>query len=105
MMDRKPEEIINRTLTHKVEQLENRPYRHWHSNFGMIASLGGVIIMPILLCLWGGSYLDEVYPQHFSWRLSGIFLGFMWGLLNAGLWIKIENRKIELLDSKNKEEK
>ncbi len=100
----KPDDYINRTLSHKVEQLENRPYRHWSSNFGMIASLGGVIIMPILLGLWGGGYLDEYYPQHFSWRLSGLFLGFFWGIMNAYFWIKIEERKIARLDTSAKKE-
>ena len=93
------EEDISQNLIHKAEMLQNRPNRRWHSNFGMIASLGGVIIMPILLCLWGGTYLDVHYPQHFSWRLSGIFLGFIWGLTNAYLWIKTENRKIEDLNT------
>lgn len=102
----KPEDLINRVLEHKAEQLAHRPFRRWHSNFGMIASLGGVIIMPILIGLFGGGYLDEVYPQHFSWRLSGLFLGFLWGLINAYFWIKIEDRKIASLNCPaDKEEK
>ncbi|MEE6208085.1 MAG: AtpZ/AtpI family protein [Alphaproteobacteria bacterium] len=93
--DRKLEE----TLVHKAELMQQRGNRTWRANFGMIASLGGVIIVPILLGLWGGSYLDEVLPQRFSWRLSLLFVGFTWGFVNAYYWIKIENEKIDRIGS------
>ena len=92
------EQNIEETLLRKDEQIEQRPYRHWHANFGLIASLGGVIIVPILLGVIGGGWLDENYPQTFSWRLSGLFLGFMWGLMNAYFWLNIENKKIEKMN-------
>ncbi len=92
------EKQINQVLIDKAEMLQARDNRHWSSNFGMIASLGGVIIVPLLLGIAGGGWLDEHYPQHFSWRLSGIFLGFLWGLLNAYFWIILENKKIERLN-------
>ncbi len=82
-------------LIHKAELLKRRPYRHWSTHFGMIASLGGVIIVPILLGIWCGGYLDDVLPQRFSWRLSLLFIGFVWGAFNAYMWVKIENKKID----------
>ena len=93
-------EKIRDELRYKASLLKQRPERHWHSNFGMIASLGGVMIIPILLGLWLGGYLDEVYPQRFSWRLSLLFVGFAWGIFNAYMWISIENKKIAELDKK-----
>jgi predicted F0F1-ATPase subunit len=92
------EQEINEMLLHKAELLKIRSERHWSSNFGMIASLGGVIITPLLLGILGGGWLDENYPQHFSWRLSGLFLGFLWGGINAYFWIIVENKKIERLN-------
>lgn len=89
------DEKLEKTLVRKAELMQRRNSRSWRANFGMIASLGGVIIVPILLCLWGGSYLDEVLPQRFSWRLSLLFVGFAWGFFNAYHWIKIENEKID----------
>ena len=88
-------------LVHKAELLKVRPYRRWKTNFGMIAALGGVIIVPILLGIWCGGYLDEVLPQRFSWRLSLLFVGFVWGAFNAYMWIKIENDKIAEMDTKS----
>ncbi len=87
-------------LVYKAELLKQRPYRRWRSGFGMIASLGGVIIIPVLLGIWFGGYLDETAPQKFSWRLSFLFVGFVWGIFNAYMWVAIENRKIAELDAK-----
>ena len=89
------ERQIKDELMRKAELLKRRSDRTWRANFGMIASLGGVIIVPILLGLFSGSYLDEVLPQRFSWQLSLLFVGFVWGFFNAYLWIKVENEKIE----------
>ena len=86
-------------LVCKAEQIKRRPYRRWSSEFGMIASLGGVIIIPILLGILGGGYLDEKLPQHFSWRLSLLFVGFAWGMFNAYCWLKIEDEKIKKLEN------
>lgn len=99
------EQDINEMLLHKAELLKLRSERHWSSNFGMIASLGGVIITPLLLGILGGGWLDEHYPEHFSWRLSGLFLGFLWGGINAYFWITIENKKIERLSKTTRSKK
>ncbi len=87
-------------LVYKAELMKRRSERHWHTNFGMIASLGGVIVIPILLGIWLGGYLDEALPQRFSWRLSLLFVGFVWGGFNAYMWVTMENRKIAELDAK-----
>lgn len=90
-------EKVRDELVHKAELLRKRPYRKWNTHFGMIAALGGVIIIPILIGILVGGYLDEVLPQRFSWRLSLLFVGFVWGVFNAYMWIKVENQKIEEL--------
>ncbi|MBR1600645.1 MAG: AtpZ/AtpI family protein [Alphaproteobacteria bacterium] len=92
------EKKICDNLVYKAEQIKHRPYRRWNSEFGMIASLGGVIIIPILLGIWIGGYLDENLPQRFSWRLSLLFVGAVWGAFNAYWWLKIEEDKIRQLD-------
>lgn len=92
--DMQHEQQVEEILLHKAELIQQRPFRRWHANFGLIASLGGVVIVPIILGIFGGDWLDNNYPQAFSWRLSGLFLGFMWGLMNGYFWLKIENNKI-----------
>lgn len=85
-------------LIDKAERIKHRPCRRWNAEFGKIASLGGVIIIPILLGIFSGGWLDENWPQRFSWRLSLLFLGFVWGMFNAYLWMKAEYDKIKKLD-------
>ncbi|MBP5353324.1 MAG: AtpZ/AtpI family protein [Alphaproteobacteria bacterium] len=90
-------EAVKEQLVHKAEMMRKRQSHLLNVNFGMIAALGGVIIMPLVLSIWLGRYLDETYPQRFSWLLSMLFLGFAWGIFNAYLWLKYENEKIERL--------
>lgn len=98
------EKKIQKTLQRKAEQLKLRRKQRWNADFGMIASLGGVFIVPILLGIWGGKWLDEVFPQSFSWQLSLLFGGMLWGLINAYFWLKIENEKIARHEQHNEQE-
>lgn len=93
------EKKLSNHLIQKAEKIKHRPYRRWSSQFGMIASLGGVIIVPILLGIWSGGWLDDNLPQRFSWRLSLLFVGFVWGIFNAYWWLKIEEEKIKKLEN------
>jgi len=86
------------SLICKAEKIKKRPYIKWNTEFGMIASLGGVIIIPVLLGIWFGGWLDEHFAQHFSWRLSLLFVGFVWGGFNAYWWFQIEEAKIKRLE-------
>lgn len=99
------EKEICENLIYKAEQIKQRPYRRFNYHFGMVAALGGAIIIPILLGIWLGSYLDNTYPQKFSWRLSLLFIGFVWGGFNAYWWLKIENDKIAKLEKNNIKER
>lgn len=97
-------EKITSELARKAVMLKLRKNRDVSIGFGLIAALGGVIIIPILLGIWGGTFLDAHYPVNFSWRLSLIFCGFIWGMVNAYFWIKAENEKI-IDDDKKLQEK
>ena len=97
------EKEIRNTLLHKAQQLKVRRQQRWSADFGMIASLGGVIIVPILLGVFGGGWLDTHFPVDFSWRLSLLFLGLVWGLINAYYWLKIEDEKIRRNEKKQKD--
>jgi len=101
--DKNAEEITTH-LARKAVMLQIKPEQRISAGFGQIAALGGVIIIPILLGIWGGTFLDEHYPVSFSWRLSLIFCGFVWGMVNAYFWIKIENEKIVASERRLKEQ-
>ena len=91
------DKAISEKLVQKAEILKQRPQKLSNAHFGMIAALGGVIIMPLGLAVWLGNYLDAVYPQRFSWTLSLLLAGFCWSMFNAYLWLKMENERIQKL--------
>ena len=97
--NKKAAEIID-DLARKAVRLKIHHRQDISAGFGLIAALGGVIIIPILIGIWAGTFLDEHYPVTFSWRLSLIFCGFVWGMVNAYFWIKIENEKIAAAERK-----
>ena len=49
-----------------------------------------------------GGYLDEKVPVHFSWRLSCLFMGAVWGAFNAYFWVKNEENKIRKIENELK---
>lgn len=91
---------ITESLARKAVMLKLRKEQKINVGFGLIAALGGVIIVPIILGIWAGTFLDANYPVTFSWRLSLTFCGFVWGIINAYFWIKIENEKIDEAEKK-----
>lgn len=93
--DENNEKAVRESLARKAAMLKMRKNQHWSSHFGLIAALGGVIILPIVIGIFTGTYLDNHFPITFSWKLSLIFCGFVWGMVNAYFWIKTENAKIE----------
>ena len=87
-------EELTEELARKAVRLKLDNSQNISAGFGLIAALGGVIIIPILLGLWAGIFLDEHYPVTFSWRLSLTFCGFAWCMVNAYFWVKTEHEKI-----------
>lgn len=85
---------VEQLLVRKALLMQMKKEQKISTNLGKIATLGGVIIMPILLGIWAGTFMDTHYPVTFSWRLTLIFCGFVWGMINAYFWVKIENEKI-----------
>lgn len=102
--ENKNAEKITSDLARKAVMMKLKKEQQLNVSFGLIAALGGVIIIPILLGIWGGTFLDTHYPVSFSWRLSLIFCGFIWGMINAYFWIKIEEEKIKHAETKLQEE-
>lgn len=93
--DENNEKVMRENLVRKAVMLKMRRNQHWSGNFGLITALGGVIILPIVIGILTGTYLDNHFPITFSWKLSLIFCGFVWGMANAYFWIKTEIAKSE----------
>lgn len=55
---------------------------------GAFGIVGWSISLPVVLGVLGGVYLDDHYPQAFSWTLTLLFAGLIIGCVNAWYWIK-----------------
>jgi ATP synthase protein I len=81
---------VKRRLAH--EKFKNKSSLVFINTFGLIGWSMGV---PIALCIWLGTYLDNKYPQSpYSWTFTLLIVGFVLGIINAAYWIKKETAKM-----------
>ena len=62
--------------------------------FGLFGIVGWSVVVPTLLGVASGVWLDENYPQTFSWTISLLFVGLVLGCLLAWHWVDKENKKM-----------
>lgn len=66
--------------------------------FGLI---GWSVVLPTLLGVALGVWLDRRHPWHFSWTLVLLGVGIAVGCLNAWHWVSREHRAIRDQDEEN----
>jgi ATP synthase protein I len=58
---------------------------------GMSGLIGWSIALPTLVGVLLGVWLDQRYPQAFSWTLTLLFAGLIIGCFNAWHWVAQQN--------------
>jgi ATP synthase protein I len=91
-------ERLYRKLREKEERKERArrrgPARVWFG-LGMMGVIGWAVIVPTLLGVALGWYLDRTYPHAtVSWTLSFLIVGIALGSLNAWYWVNRESGEI-----------
>lgn len=76
----------------RARQRERDPVWFGLGTFGLV---GWTVALPTLLGLALGIYLDAHYPMHFSWTLTLLFGGIIFGCINAWYWVSRERDEIE----------
>jgi ATP synthase protein I len=92
------QERLYRKLREKEERKERArrrgPARVWFG-LGMMGVIGWAVIVPTLLGVALGLYLDRSYPHPtISWTLSLLVVGIFLGSLNAWYWVSRESGEI-----------
>jgi len=64
-------------------------------DMGVLWDLAWMTVMPMLLGIFLGQYLDRHYPLGFSWTLSLLVLGAMLGFYNLYDFLMKESRKMD----------
>ena len=61
---------------------------------GMLGIIGWSVVVPTLLGLGVGWWLDQTYPSHIAWTLNLLIIGLLLGCVNAWHWVAKEQRTI-----------
>jgi ATP synthase protein I len=78
-------------------RLRGRRKRHkslWFG-FGYFGIVGWLVMIPTVLGLLLGIWLDRMFPGDISWTLTFLIVGLVIGCLNAWQWITREQHRIE----------
>lgn len=99
----------NDKFVSQIEKQTNRKMKNQNEvkksawlGFALFGIIGWSIVVPTLLGVVLGKWLDKKYPQTFSWTLTFLLTGLLIGCLVAWNWLKKEHFNIQ--QKKEKEE-
>lgn len=84
---------IGKKETQKLKARQQSLGTIW-SGFAMFGMIGWSIVVPTLMGIAIGRWLDRVYPIHLSWTLVLLEAGLFLGCLNAWHWVVTEEKKL-----------
>ncbi len=70
----------------------------WYG-LGMMGLIGWSVTVPTLLGAALGFWLDERFPGKYSWTLTILLIGLIFGCVNAWRWINNEGREMKEEDT------
>lgn len=89
------EENTRDKMSKSVGTMESRKIRSQADKYksvwfgvGMFGIIGWSVALPTLLGIAIGVWMDSLWPGRFSWTLTLLFLGMIFGCLNAWYWVK-----------------
>lgn len=62
---------------------------------GLYGLVGWSVVIPTLLGVAAGLWIDRSWPSRFSWTLMLLGAGLMLGCWNAWYWVSLEQRAID----------
>ncbi|MDH4091001.1 MAG: AtpZ/AtpI family protein [Cyclobacteriaceae bacterium] len=63
--------------------------------FSMFGLVGWSVMIPTLLGVLLGIWIDKHFPGQHSWTLALLIMGLLLGALNAWYWVKKEFRELQ----------
>lgn len=65
------------------------------AGFGLFGLVGWSVVIPTVIGLIIGIYIDKHHPSRYSWSLMFLVLGVCVGCLQAWYWVQRERERIE----------
>lgn len=84
---------VGTKATRRIKARRNRHTGVWFG-LGMMGLIGWSVVVPTLLGVSIGIWLDRGYPGGRSWTLALLVAGLLGGCLNAALWVAKEAKAI-----------
>ncbi len=63
------------------------------SGLGLFGMVGWSVVMPTLVGIALGMWIDRRFPSPYSWTLMGLFVGIVLGCWSAWYWIQREQQR------------
>ena len=102
MLDKEKEEDARQKMIADIEGKQRRKIKARKNHdrgiwfgLGMIGTVGWAIVLPTLLGLALGIWIDRTWPSVISWRLVLMIVGVIVGSFNAFWWVLREQKNIE----------
>jgi ATP synthase protein I len=87
-------EQIARKQARRAKGRRQRKHVAWYG-LGIFGVVGWSVVIPFLICLAIGIYIDATWPGRISWTLMLLVLGAALGALNGWYWVTRERKTIE----------
>jgi ATP synthase protein I len=94
------EEQVGEKETRKLRARRRKERSIWFG-LGTFGVVGWSVVVPTLLGLFAGIWLDRNLPAPFSWTLMLFLGGLMLGCYNAWRWLYFESGLIEREEDEN----
>ena len=85
---------IARKQQRRAKGLRQRRHTAWFG-LGVFGVVGWSVMIPFLICLAIGIYIDATWQSGISWTLTLLVVGATLGALNAWYWVSKERKTIE----------
>jgi ATP synthase protein I len=85
------EQQIRDKSTRKLQAQREGDRSIW-AGLGLFGMVGWSVMVPTLLGIALGIWIDNRFPSRYSWTLMLLFMGIVLGCWNAWYWIQREQR-------------
>ena len=83
---------VERKERRKLQARQRKHEGMWFG-VGMFGLVGWSVVLPTLIGVALGMWIDAKWPSQYSWTLMMLFAGVVAGCVNAWYWVKRESRK------------
>ena len=85
---------IEKKEKRKIKARKNKDRAIW-MGLGLFGVIGWSVMIPTIIGIALGIWIDSKWPGRISWTLTLLFVGIIIGCLNAWYWVQKERDTIE----------